>query len=369
MKNSINVTKALLPPLEEYCELLAEIWDTHMLTNFSKLHNRLEDKLKEYLEVSQISLCCNGHLGLESVLQSLDLKGEVITTPFTFASTTNAIIRCGLTPVFCDIRQEDYTLDPECIEGLITENTCAILPVHVFGQLCKMEEIETIGDKYHLPIIYDAAHIFGVKKRGDNPFLHGKASVISFHATKVYNTAEGGAIITQDEDLLNRLYLNSNFGIAGPEEILLSGGNAKLSEFHSAMGLCNLNHIDEEMEKRRKRTEIYRELLKDVDDLKLLERQLDVKSNYAYFPVLFSGKENIRDQVQKTLSQSNYYARKYFYPLTCDLEEIKNKYTIPDLPQARYVSERILCLPLYGDLEETYVRDICKIIIGEIKKQ
>lgn len=365
----IYVTRPLLPDRKELEPLLAEIWDSHILTNYGPLHTRLEDALKHYLDVPQISLCSSGHMALESVLRRMELDGEVITTPFTFVSTTNALIRCGLKPIFCDIRMEDYTLDPDRIEEKITEKTCAILPVHVYGQLCRMDEIEAIADRYGIPVLYDAAHIFGVRWDAGVPLLRGAASVLSFHATKVFHTIEGGAVVTRDATLNRRLELDHNHGICGPEDSLLPGGNAKMNEFQAAMGLCNLNHVEQEIANRAAVCALYTELLADVAGLKLLREQPGVRSNHGYFPVVFLAKENPRDRVFLRLAQNGYYARKYFYPLTCDMTGVRAVCggDVGPIDTARYVSQRVLCLPLYGDLEPRHVETICRIIRRELQ--
>ena len=367
MKDMIYVTKALLPSKKDYFALLSDIWDTHCMTNYGPLHHQFSEALKEYMEIHYLSLCCNGHLGLESILQVMQLKGEVITTPFSFASSTNAILRCGLTPVFCDVRMEDYTIDPEKIEACITKNTSAILAVHVYGRLCCLEEIEEIARRHDLPVIYDAAHIFGIKCDDFNPYLFGTASVISFHATKVFNTIEGGAVITQNAGLNDKLDYNHNFGICDMESTEITGGNAKMNEFSAAMGLCNLKLIQEEIQKRSKVAERYRQNLNTEKKIKLLSEQKGVHLNHAYFPIVFLQEANPRDDIYRILYENGYFARRYFYPLTCDLKCNQGKGRIADnLKVARYVSDRVLCLPIYGDLEMKHVDRICEIILQEV---
>lgn len=368
-ERSAYVTKAMLPPLEEYVARIAPIWSTHTLSNFGPLHAELEEALKAYLHVPYLSLCANGHLALESVFQALELKGEVITTPFTFASTTYAILRCGLTPVFCDICEENYTIDPAKIEALITEKTCAIVPVHVYGQLCRMDEIEAIAEKHGLPVIYDAAHMFGIRSRRGNPLLRGTASILSFHATKVFNTAEGGAIVTNSRDLNRKIYHNINYGFEGHEHSLWPGGNAKLSELHAAMGLCNLPHIEEEISARARAAAIYTSLLQQENSIRILAPEEDVCSNYSYFPVVFLEGAHVRDRVCCALEQENYFARKYFYPLTCDMSSMEALIAKPRVPIARKISSSILCLPIYADLAEADVRKIAKIICETIAQK
>lgn len=248
----IFVTRSSMPPLEEYIDEIRELWESHWLTNMGAKHKELEKQLRQYLEVEGVSLFSNGHMALEMVIQAMGLSGEVITTPFTFASTTHAIVRNGLTPVFCDINPENFTMDVSKMEALITEKTSAIVPVHVYGQVCQVEEIEEIAKHHDLKVIYDAAHAFGVtyKNRGIGSF--GDASMFSFHATKVYNSIEGGCVCFQDQELGLDLYRLKNFGIRNEEVVDSVGANAKMNEFQAAMGICNLRHVEEEIEKRKR---------------------------------------------------------------------------------------------------------------------
>ncbi|ABX31660.1 DegT/DnrJ/EryC1/StrS aminotransferase [Petrotoga mobilis SJ95] len=362
MNKKILVTKSSIPDLDEYVEELKDLWETRWLTNMGVKHQLLEEKLKEYLDTENITLFVNGHLALESIIQAMDLKGEVITTPFTFISTTHAIVRSGLTPVFCDISYDDYTIDVSKIEDLITERTSAIIPVHVYGNICDYQEIDRIAKKYNLIVIYDAAHAFGERIDGRNVSNLGDASIFSFHATKVFNTIEGGAVTYKKNELKEKLDQIKNFGITGPESIESVGGNAKMNEFQAAMGICNLRHVDDEIEKRKKVVERYRERLSDIKGIKLYEEKENVKSNYAYFPVLFDGYKATRDEIFEELKKNNIFARKYFYPLTNDAQCYKNKFNVEETPTAKYVSERILTLPLYADLELSDVDRICDII-------
>lgn len=367
MEKHILVTQSSMPSLEEYIEEIRTIWDSHWLTNMGPKHQILQQKLKEYLHVNQIELFTNGHMALEMSLQALKLKGEVITTPFTFASTTHAIVRNGLQPIFCDIDPITYTLDTTKLENLITNRTCAILPVHVYGNICNIEEIERLSQKYNLKVIYDAAHAFGETYKGIGVGNFGDASCFSFHATKVYNTIEGGATCFNDKEFGERLYELKNFGIRGPEEVSAVGANAKMNEFSAAMGICNLRHIEEEIEKRKKVVEKYWEYLGDIKGIQLNVVQQDVKSNYSYFPILVDEKKFgvDRNRIFEALAQNNICARKYFYPLTSTFECYYNKYNIMETPYAKYVSERILTLPLYSDLDLNDVTKICNIILSE----
>lgn len=252
MKEKIFVTKSSMPPFEEYVQMIKPLWNSHMLTNMSTYHKEFEEQLKKYLDIENISLMVNGHMALELALQAMDLSGEVITTPFTFISTTHAIIRNGLQPVFCDVNQDDYTIDTSKIEDLITEKTTAIVPVHVYGNICNIEEIERIAKKYRLKVIYDAAHAFGIKRNGINVANYGDASIFSFHATKVFNTIEGGAVVYQNPEVGDKLYNLKNFGIRSEELVVDIGANAKMNEFQAVMGLCNLKYLDLEVGKRKK---------------------------------------------------------------------------------------------------------------------
>ena len=359
------VTRSSMPDIEEYINEIKDIWDTHWLTNMGDKHERLRTELKQYLEVKDIELLTNGHMALELVMQALDLKGEVITTPFTFASTTHAIVRNNLKPVFCDINYEDYTIDVSKIESLITEETSAIVPVHVYGNICDVEEIERIAQKYNLKVIYDAAHAFGEKYKGRGIGTWGDASCFSFHATKVFNTIEGGAVCFDDKDIGLNLYRLKNFGIRGTECVDAVGANAKMNEFCAAMGICNLKHIDSEIEKRKIIYERYQEKLEGISGLKLNIEQKDVISNYSYFPVLFDkgifGKS--RNDIYEKLLKEDIVTRKYFYPITNMFECYEGMYDRYPTPVAKQISEQILTLPLYADLELSVVDKICEIIL------
>lgn len=339
------------------------MWDSHWLTNHGQKHQELETALRAYLDVPQLELFTNGHLALEALIAALGLEpGQIITTAFTFASTTHAIVRSGFTPVFGDVR-EDGTLDPDGIEPLITEKTRAILPVHVYGRLCDVDAIQRVADKYRLPVIYDAAHAFGVRKNGVSAARFGLASMFSFHATKVYNTIEGGAVATSDAELARRLRLERNYGITGPEDVVSVGGNAKMNEFQAAMGLCNLRHLKDQIAARRAVHERYLELLGGVKGIELPTQAPGVESNYAYFPVVFAGRAR-RDAVCEALLREGVYARKYFYPLTADFECYRGRSGFADarLPVARRLADGVATLPLYPDLSMEDVSRICRVI-------
>lgn len=365
MRNSILVTQSSMPKLDEYIEEIKSIWNTHWLTNMGAKHRELQKKLCEYMNVENVELLTNGHMALELVLQAMNLQGEVITTPFTFASTTHAIVRNGLQPVFCDIDPVTFTMDTEKLEALITDRTCAIMPVHVYGNICNIEEIERIACKYELKVIYDAAHSFGETYKGKGVGNFGDVSCFSFHATKVFNTIEGGAVAFKNKRLGEALYELKNFGIHGPEEVSAVGANAKMNEFCAAMGICNLRHIGEEIEKRKKVVERYRSHLEGVDGLQLNAVQPDVKSNYAYFPVIFEEKifGASREEIFQKLAENGVGARKYFYPLTNTFSAFHGMYNVMETPVALHISKRVLTLPLYAELALEDVDRICEIIL------
>lgn len=366
--SNIMVTKSSMPPYEEYCEEIRDIWNTHWMTNMGAKHDALQNELEAYLNVPHVVLYTNGHLALENALAALDIQkgGEVITTPFTFASTTHAIVRNGLIPVFCDIREDDYTIDAERIEKLITSNTVAILPVHVYGNMCEVKKIDMIAKRYGLKVIYDAAHAFGVKYGGVSAACFGDASMFSFHATKVFNTIEGGCVCFKEDGWVQRFNDMKNFGIHGPESVAYVGGNAKMNEFQAAMGLCNLRHFEDEIAKRKKVVMRYRDRLTGISGIKVPTMQNDVDSNYAYFPVVFDGNKYVRNEVFEKLAAAGIGARKYFYPLTNGFECYKNYPTagVEKTPIAQYIASRVLTLPLYGDLCLDDVDRICDVIQG-----
>ena len=365
MEKRIVVTRSSMPELEEYMDEISDMWESHWLTNMGPKHKLFQKELCEYMGVENIDLFTNGHMALELTLQAMNLQGEVITTPFTFASTTHAIVRNGLTPVFCDIDPVTFTIDTDKLEQLITDRTCAILPVHVYGNICNIEEIERIAHKYELKVIYDAAHTFGETYKGQRIGSFGDASCFSFHATKVFNSIEGGAVCFKDEFLGKILYELKNFGIHGPEEVSAVGANAKMNEFCAAMGLCNLRHVDEEIEKRREVVERYRSHLEGVEGIQLNAIQKDVKSNYAYFPIVFEEKQfgSSRAEVFDKLAEHGIGARKYFYPLTNTFSAFHRQYNVLETPIALHISKRVLTLPLYADLSMEDVDRICEIIL------
>ena len=362
----INVTRSSMPDFEEYCNEIKDLWDSRWLTNNGAKHKQFQKNLEDYLGCSHVTLYVNGHLALENILAAYGFpKGsEVITTPFTFVSTTNAIARNGLVPVFCDVNDVDYTIDAAKIEALITPKTVAIMPVHVYGNMCDVDAIDAIAKKHGLKVIYDAAHAFGVTLNGVSSACFGDASMFSFHATKVFNSIEGGALCYGDDGLCQKLDDMKSFGLRG-EEGLYIGGNAKMNEFQAAMGLCNLRVLDGEIAKRKKAAERYRERLANIPGVKLSPIQPGVKSNYAYFPVIFDGYKYTRDEIFENLKANDIIARKYFYPLTNDYECYADYPTAgrDKTPVAAYLADRVLTLPLYADLDLKDVDRICDIIL------
>ena len=368
----ILVTRSSMPPFEEYTEEIRDIWDSVWLTNFGSKHRELERRLQEYLGIDNVSLFVNGHSALELCLQAFDLKGEVITTPFTFVSTTHAIVRNGLKPVFADIKESDYTIDPKSIESLITEDTCAIVPVHVYGNLCDVEAIEDIARRHKLKVIYDAAHAFGVKtKEGRGAGSFGDASMFSFHATKVFHTIEGGAVTSRDAGLMKKLHELKDFGIRDEENIDAIGANGKLNEFCAAMGLCNLRHVDEEIAKRKRVFEAYQKRLEGVKGIKLASPDVEAVHNYAYFPVVFTEEFGCdRNELAERLKEKNIFSRKYFYPLTNEISAIEALPVMPrgysarlSTPVAYRISRQVLTLPMAAGLELETVDEICDVLL------
>ena len=363
--DQIFVTRSSMPTLEEYVEEISPIFESHMLTNDGPIHHRLEHELRDFLGVRHATLFTNGHMALECILQTLELgrdgRDEVITTPFTFASTTHAIVRSGLKPVMCDIKSTDFTIDPERVETLVTDKTCAIVPVHVYGNLCDNEALQEIADRHGIRLVYDAAHAFAETQDGDSVMGWGDASMLSFHATKVYNTVEGGAVCTDKHGLRERLCQWRNFGITGPESVEYVGGNAKMDEFRAAMGICNLRHVKGEIARRKVVFDRYMECLSDLQGIRLPVDQPGVTRNYAYFPVLFDPEVfgATRDDVFDTLAREGINARKYFHPLVSDYACYAGRWDSRDMPVARRAAAQVLCLPMYSDLSLSNVDRIC----------
>lgn len=366
--SNIFVTQSSMPPLDEYIDEIKELWDSHWLTNMGEKHKKFQRNLEDYFHVRHCVLYANGHLALENAIAAFNFPrgGEIITTPYSFASTTHAIVRNGLVPVFCDINKDDYTIDATKIEQLVSDKTVAIIPVHVYGNVCDIDTIAVIAEKYGLKVIYDAAHSFGVKYKGISTASFGDASVFSFHATKVFNTIEGGAVCLTQNTLVQRLNDMKNFGFRNQEVVAYIGGNAKMNEFQAAMGICNLRHIDDEIGKRRKVVEHYNKRLEAIDGLKLNSEQKNVDRNYAYYPVVFEGYKYTRNEVYNRLKDNGIMARKYFYPLINSFDCYRNYPTanIETTPIAQNVALRVLTLPLYANLTEEETDRICDIILG-----
>lgn len=377
MVDRILVTRSSMPALDEYVDEITPLWESRWLTNMGAEHKKLEAALKERLGVDNLALFTNGHNALECILEAMALPagGEVVTTPFTFASTTHAIVRKGLTPVFADVNPSNLTLDPESIEEMITPRTCAIVPVHVYGNLCDVDAIREIADKYDLKVIYDAAHAFGVELECEggtwkSAAAFGSAAMFSFHATKVFNTIEGGAVCFKDEALYPLLNQWKNFGITGPEDVECVGGNAKMNEFCAAMGVCNLRHLDGEIAKRKAVAERYWERLEGTPGVTVFKPGESVRHNYAYLPVLFDPEAfgATRDDVFDALDAVNVGARKYFYPLVSDFACYRSVYSSDRTPVAKRAASQVLTLPMYADLALEDVDRICDAVIATGKE-
>lgn len=361
MGERINVTKSSMPSFDEYIEEIRDLWETRWLSNRGAKSVEFEEGLKSYLGVPNVWLFANGHVALEVALQSLDLKGEVITTPYTHCSTTHAIVRNGLTPVFCDVRESDYTINPDLVEDLITENTCAIVATHVYGFLCDVEAIDKIAKKYGLKVIYDAAHAFGVKKDGIGAGMFGDCAMFSTHATKVFHTVEGGIVTYRDKDMFDKLQYLVNFGFTSHEDIDYIGTNARMNEFEAAMGICNLRHIDDWIAKRRVVGERYYELLDGVAGVKLIDIPSDLTWNYAYMPVIFEGQKD-RNEVKAALESNDIFARKYFYPSMNEASCYLACNNRASLHVSEWASRHVLTLPMSSELTVEDVNKICGIV-------
>ncbi len=355
----LEVTRTTLPPFEEFCNEIRPLWDSCMVTNMGPKHEEFEAALRERLGCREVCLFANGHLALEAALRALRLPAgsEVITTPFTFVSTTHAIVRCGLKPVFCDVRPSDGTLDPDAAEALVTARTSAILPVHVYGNVCDVERLGALARRHSLKLVYDAAHAFTEYAGGRHAAAWGDASVLSFHATKLFSTVEGGAVCTDDAGLVQALRDERNFGIRSKECCSYIGGNAKLNEFQAIMGLCNLRHLDAALDERRKAAGLYRSVLSAEAG-----GAQPFPAGASYFPVLFASQME-RDAAADTLERNGIGARKYFWPLTSDMD-CYSTFAKGDTPVARDLSSRILTLPLYPGLAEEDIYRVCSLVRG-----
>ncbi len=361
----ITVTSPLLPSLDDFIPMLKDIWDRKWLTNNGHYHRELEKALAEYLGVEYLSLFTNGTLPLITALQALRITGEVITTPYSFVATTHSIWWNGLKPVFVDVEEETGNINPEKIEEAITPHTTAIIPVHVYGTPCNMKRIKEIADIYGLKIIYDAAHAFGVKKDGESILKAGDMSTLSFHATKVYNTIEGGALICQDAATKKRIDFLKNFGFANETTVVAPGINSKMDEIRAAYGLLNLKQVDSAIAKRKAIAEKYRDALKDVPGIRCLNDIEGVRHNYAYFPIFISQEYGIsRDALYEKLKEHNIYGRRYFYPLISTFSAYKGLDSAKpsNLPVAYKLADQVLCLPMFADLQNEDVERIINII-------
>jgi dTDP-4-amino-4,6-dideoxygalactose transaminase len=356
----IYVTRPSLPPFEEYNKYLKGIWERNILTNDGPLVKELEKKLKEYFQAEHLFFVSNGTIALQIAIKVLDLKGEIITTPFSYVATTSSIVWESCKPVFADIDPVSLTIDPKKIEAAITEKTSAILPTHIYGNPCNIEKISAIARKYNLKVIYDAAHCFGVKYKGIDLVNYGDISTLSFHATKLFHTVEGGALVTSDSELARRIAYTRNFGHKNELEFLGLGINGKNSELHAAMGLCNLPGITGSIEKRKKTSELYNQnLISKAKNLKKIPFVQDSQYNYGYYIVIFNSETEL-EKAYSALRAADIFPRRYFYPSLNKLNYV-DKYNVPI---AEDVSKRVLCLPLYDELADNDVLNICRIILS-----
>ena len=363
----IYVTQPYLPPLDEFIPYLEKIWESKQLTNNGPFHQQLEQALGEYLGVEHIALFTNGTIALITALQSLRITGEVITTPYSFVATSHALLWNGIKPVFVDIERDTFNLDPAKIEAAITPQTTAIMPVHCYGRSCDVAAIQAIADHYNLKVIYDAAHAFGVRDAGGSILRHGDLSVLSFHATKVFNTFEGGAIVCPDARTKLRIDHLKNFGFANETSVVAPGINGKMSEVNAAFGLLQLKHVDRALARRRIVDETYREHLRGVKGIRCAQVDRVNHSNHAYFPILVeAGYSMSRDDLFQKLKDNGIHPRRYFYPLITDFPMYRGLPSAhPDrLPVAIDAANRILCLPIFPDLDTAQIGTISRLIAG-----
>lgn len=361
----IFVTQPFLPPLEEFVPYLEQIWKSKMLTNIGPFHQQLEQALCDYLGIKHVSLFVNGTIALVTALQALRLSGEVITTPYSFVATAHSLLWNGIKPVFVDIDPVTLNLDPEKIEAAITPQTTAIMPVHCYGHPCDVDRIQKIADHHKLKVIYDAAHAFGVQYQGGSVLNHGDLSVLSFHATKVFNTFEGGAIICPDAKTKQHIDQLKNFGFVDEVTVVASGINGKMSELNATMGLLQLKYIDQAIARRGVIDAVYRELLKDVKGIRCLQNMTEGKANYSYFPILVETEYPMsRDSLYEHLRNNNIHCRRYFYPLIPDFPMYRDLPSAhrDNFPVAADVALKVLCLPIYPELSELDVKWIARLI-------
>jgi len=366
MPNRINVTRSYLPDKDLFIRYIDRIWESHYLTNQGPLHEEFASKLSDILGHINVTLTTNGHLSLDIAVKGLNLSGEIITTPFTFVSTTHAITSNGITPVFCDINKSDLTINADLIESLITEKTTAIMPVHVYGHLCDIEKIDNIAKKYSLKVIYDAAHAFGIEKDSLSISQFGDVSMFSFHATKLFHSIEGGALLYRDKNLESVFNAYKNFGLENEETVEYIGGNAKMNEFQAAMGLSILPHIQQIIEERKVITMRYREKLSDISGIHYFtpDANPSILHNYAYMPILVDNEYFgfTRDYLFEDLKKHDIYTRRYFYPLTSDFACYREISSGTNLSVARKAASQVLCLPIFNGLEISMVDRICSLI-------
>jgi len=364
-EENIYVTKPYLPPLEEFIPYLEKVWQSGQLTNSGPFHKQFELALAEYLQVPHVALFANATIALVTALQALRITGEVITTPYSFVATAHSLLWNGIKPVFVDIDPVTLNMDPAKIEAAITPQTTAILPVHCYGHPCDVDAIEKIADMYNLRVIYDAAHAFGVQCHCGSVLNHGDLSILSFHATKVFNTFEGGAIICQDIKSKERIDYLKNFGFASETSVVATGINGKMSEFNAALGLLQLKHIDAVLERRRVIDEAYRLFLADIPGIRCISGRDELKANYAYFPILVEDSFPLRrDALHDLLRQHGIHVRRYFYPLISEFSMYRGLQSAApsQLPSAHFASNRVLCLPIYPDLDESQMSRIFQVI-------
>lgn len=365
--SNIYVSRPLLPKFDEYTLLIRSIWENNILTNNGPLLQRFERELSMYLGLENISVVANGMLGLTTVLQAMDLKGEVITSPYSFVATTHSILMSGLKPVFVDISPSDFNIDCSLIEGAITDETCAIMAVHCYGNPCAVEEIERIAQRYGLKIIYDAAHAFNVSTSAGSLLREGDASVLSFHATKVMNTFEGGAIVSRDSAIKDAVNIARNFGITDEDNIPFVGANAKMSELHAAAGILQLRTVADAIAERREISDYYTSELAEINGIDVIEPDASVIRNYSYFPIIVRDDFVVdRDTLYKSMKSNGIFARKYFYPLLSNLPMYKDLPSAASglLPVAQYASAHVLCLPIYPGLKRSDQDRVLNVITG-----
>lgn len=366
-ENPISVTSPLLPNLDEFHDMLREIWNSKWVTNNGQFHKQLEKELAQYLDVPFVSLFTNGTLPLLTALQALRVTGEVITTPYSFVATTHCIWWNGCKPVFVDIDPSTGNIDPDKIETAITPNTTAIMPVHVYGKPCDTERIQAIADKYGLKVIYDAAHAFGVKVNGNSILNAGDMSTLSFHATKVYNTLEGGALIVHDEATKKRIDYLKNFGFAGETEVVAPGINGKIDEVRAAYGILNLRQVDAAIEARHQVAISYRQALRSVEGITFMDDMPGVKHNYSYFPIFVDAEKYgmTRDELYQKMKSANILGRRYFYPLISEFSTYQGlRSAAPDnLPNAHRMANSVICLPMHHELSNTDIERVLNLIV------